>query len=391
MLIPPHGGALVDLRLTPDDVASARENAQKMPRIRLDRKEIDDLEMLATGVYSPLRGFMGQSDFFSVLERMRLKDDTVWPLPVTLRATAEEIDHIGTSDRIALENETGTILAVMELHERFLAERSSTARAIYGTDDPAHPGVQTLMSEGDFCLGGSLQVLDLPARKRFLPYRLEPSDTRREFEKRGWNRVVGFQTRNPLHHAHEYIQKCALEEVDGLILQPIVDDPKPDDVPAAVRMKTYEAIFAHYYPPEHSMISIFPEFMQYAGPREAVFHALCRKNYGCSHFIVGRDHAGVGNYYGPYDAQRIFSRFEPNEIGIIPIFFEVAFYCRRCENMATLKTCPHKAEDHVLYSGTQIRTMLRAGEPPPREFTRPEVAEILIEAYRTLHPELGSG
>lgn len=382
MLIPPHGGFLVDLRLSGEERARARAEAGSFPRLTLDRREIDDLEMLATGVYSPLRGFMGQADFSSVLDRMRLADGTVWPLPVTLGATREEIDRIGTSDWVVLEDGTGTTLALMELNERFRADKNLTAKVVYGTDDPEHPGVRTLLGEGDFCLGGTLRVVDLPPRKRFLPYRLEPADTRREFEKRGWSRVVGFQTRNPLHRAHEYIQKCALEEVDGLILQPIVDDPKPDDVPPEVRIKTYETIFEHYYPSEHSMISIFPEFMRYAGPKEAVFHALCRKNYGCSHFIVGRDHAGVGNYYGPYDAQRIFSRFEPSEIGIVPIFFEPAFYCRRCGNMATAKTCPHATDEHVVYSGTQIRQMLKAGQPPPKEFTRPEVADILVEAYR---------
>lgn len=382
MLIPPHGGDLVDLRLSSKERERVIEDSRNYPRLTLDRQEIDDIEMLATGVYSPLRGFMGQSDFFSVLKEMRLADGTVWPLPVTLRASQEEVDRIGTSDWIVLEDTTGTTLAVMELEERFLAERNFTAKAVYGTDDPNHPGVRTLLKEGEVCLGGTLRVVTLPLRKRFLPYRLEPTETRREFEKRGWKQVVGFQTRNPLHHAHEYIQKCALEEVDGLILQPVVDDPKPDDVPPDVRIKTYETIFEYYYPPEHSMISIFPEFMRYAGPKEAVLHALCRKNYGCSHFIVGRDHAGVGHYYGRYDAQQIFTRFEPSEISIIPIFFEEAFYCRRCGNMATTKTCPHKSEEHIIYSGTQIRRMLREGQAPPEEFTRPEVADILIKAYR---------
>jgi sulfate adenylyltransferase len=289
-------------------------------------------------------------------------------------------EQLKEGQEFALTGQSGTPVALMTLHERYPLEKQHEALSVFGTDDQEHPGVAALYSAGDTALAGDIWLFRRRQYTDFLNHRLDPAQTRAEFARRGWRTVVGFQTRNPVHRAHEYIQKCALESVDGLLLNPIVGATKKDDVPAPVRMRCYEVILEHYYPCDRVVLAVLPTAMRYAGPKEAIFHAIMRKNFGCTHFIVGRDHAGVGDYYGTYDAQEIFDQFESGELGIVPMKFEHAFYCTRCGNMATSKTCPHEKENHVFFSGTKIRAMLRRGEAPPPEFSRPEVAQVLVEA-----------
>jgi sulfate adenylyltransferase len=308
----------------------------------------------------------------------------VWTIPVTLSATDEERAKLKLGDDVALRARDGRLVALLHLAEIYKYDKRREAEAVYRTTEDKHPGVQVLYSQGEYLLGGHVSVVEHPNGHEFKRYRHTPRQLRALFAEKGWRRIVAFQTRNPVHRAHEYIQKCALETVDGLLLHPIVGETKADDIPAPVRLRAYEAILEHYYPLERTVLAVLPAAMRYAGPREAIFHATIRKNHGCSHFIVGRDHAGVGNYYGTYDAQRIFLDFAPEEIGITPMFFDNTFYCRRCDGMASLKTCPHDAAHHVNLSGTKVREMLANGEVPPGEFTRPEVAEVLIEGLKTI-------
>jgi sulfate adenylyltransferase len=369
-LIRPHGGELVDCTgERPDDVDS-------LEAVRLTSRELSDLDMLAGGALSPLAGFMGKADYESVLETMRLANGLPWALPVCL-AVAEAPG----GERIALEDGAGRPFAVLDVEDTFPYDKEREAKRCFRTTDAAHPGVARLYAQADLYVAGRVTVFErqeppFPALAR------DPAVTRAIFAERGWKRVVGFQTRNPIHRAHEYLTKCALETVDGLLIHPLVGDTKSDDVPADVRVRAYDVLVDGYYPKDRVVVSAFPAAMRYAGPREAIWHAICRKNYGCSHFIVGRDHAGVGSYYGTYDAQLIFDEFEPHELDVEPMFFEHSFWCRACGQMASAKTCPHPADEHVHLSGTKVREMLSAGDLPPVEFSRPEVAQILVEAYR---------
>jgi len=381
--IAPHGGDLVDLLVPEGRREATRAEAEHLPKLVVNARELSDLEMLTVGALSPLRGFVGEADYVSVLETMHLTNGLAWSIPVTLSLTDDDVKRIGAGGSVALLPwEAGDPIAVVEVAEVFKRDRQKESVGVFGTEDLEHPGVQALHDAGDFCLAGTVRALALPEHDDFLPYRLTPAQTRAAFAERGWRTVVGFQTRNPIHRAHEYLQKCALEIVDGLLVHPLVGATKDDDVPADVRMRCYEALFEGYYPKDRAMVSVFPAAMRYAGPREAIWHAICRKNYGCTHFIVGRDHAGVGSYYGTYDAQRIFEEFEPGELGIMPLMFEHSFWCDACEGMASPKTCPHGEGSRVSLSGTKVREMLRAGERPPAEFSRPEVADILIDAMR---------
>jgi sulfate adenylyltransferase len=370
-LIPPHGGYLVDR------TGERPDNVESLEQIPVTSRELSDLDMLASGALSPLEGFMGRDDYERVLEDMRLAKGLPWALPVCLA-----VDHEPQGDEVTLTDEAGTPYATLEVDEVFEYDKEREARNAFRTTNDAHPGVARLYAQKPLYLAGKVTVF-----RRFAPafpeLGLDPADTRTAFAERGWKRVVGFQTRNPIHRAHEYLTKGALETVDGLLIHPLVGDTKSDDVPAKTRVECYRILLENYYPQDRVVLSAFPAAMRYAGPREAIWHAICRKNYGCSHFIVGRDHAGVGDYYGTYDAQLIFDEFEPHELDIEPMFFEHAFWCRKCGQMATPKTCPHGDDDHVFLSGTKVRELLANGELPPVEFSRPEVAEVLIDSYRS--------
>jgi sulfate adenylyltransferase len=387
--IRPHGGVLIDRELRGIAREGALERAGSLPRIELSEVNLSDVEMIATGALSPLTGFMTQDDYESVVNSMRLSNGVVWSIPITLAVDEDLTGSISEGDEVALYQPTnhvqdarGHLVATMHVQAKFTYDKEREAREVFRTTEEAHPGVARIYEQGNVLLGGPISLLNRPADQEFPEFRFDPIETRRMFADRGWRRIVGFQTRNPIHRAHEFIQKTAMEIVDGLFLNPLVGTTKSDDVSARVRMQSYQTILEAYYPADRVCMGVFPAAMRYAGPREAIFHAICRKNYGCTHFIVGRDHAGVGQYYGTYDAQLIFDEFEPQEIGITPLFFEYTFYCRRCQTIVSAKTCPHGKDDWLYLSGTQVRDMLSRGEAPPPEFTRPEVAQILIEAYQ---------
>ena len=389
-MIQPHGGTLVNRIVEEKEREALLAKAARLPTIELDGWGLSDVEMIAIGGFSPLEGCMTQADYESVVTRRRLSspasggipskggDGVVWTIPVTLAVSREQAQ--GLRGDIALT--AHGVVAVLHDAQVFTPDKQREAQQVFGTTDPAHPGVKRLETIGEVYVGGRISVVNRPQGATFRPYRLDPADTRRIFAKRGWRRIVAFQTRNPIHRAHEYLQKCALEICDGMLLHPIVGETKGDDVPAEVRMKSYEALLANYYPKDRVVLAVNPASMRYAGPREAIFHALIRKNYGCTHFIVGRDHAGVGTFYGTHDAQRIFDEFDPQEIGITPLMFENSAFCAVCGGMVSSKTCPHPPEKHVSLSGTKVRALLQAGTPPPPEVTRPEVAAVLIEAMR---------
>jgi sulfate adenylyltransferase len=382
MSIAPHGGGeLVDLRCPAGERAALAKKAKGLKQVTLDAHELTDLELLTIGGFTPLRGFMTADECKTVVNDMHLPGGIPWTIPVALSTDADTAGGISEGDDIALLDATGTLRAIMTVESRYTPDKGHEAEKVYRTRDEAHPGVAALNASGEVRLGGPVTVLELPAGE-FPERRLEPKQTRAEFAKRGWKTVVAFQTRNPIHRAHEYITKVALEMVDGLLIHPIVGETKSDDIPADVRMRCYEALIEGYYPAERVVLAVLPASMRYAGPREAIFHAVMRRNYGCTHFIVGRDHAGVGDYYGTYDAQEIFDEFDPQALGIVPLKFEHTFYCKKVGGMASSKTTNSTPDQRVFLSGTKVREMLAAGEMPPEEFTRPEVAKILIEAER---------
>lgn len=376
-VVRPHGGELID-RFVADESALEAE-AAALPRIVLDAREQADLELIATGAASPIRGFLGQADYARVVSELRLADGTVWPLPLTLAVDDETRALLGQS--AGLYDANGRLWGVIDIAEIYQREPLAESQAVYGTTDESHPGVAYLLQRPGWLVGGEVRVLPLPGDLPFARYRLTPRALRAEIAARGWQRVAGFQTRNPIHRAHEHLTKLALEVADGLVIHPLVGETKQDDVPAATRFKAYEALVEKYYPKDRTLLAAFPAAMRYAGPREAIFHALVRKNYGITHLIVGRDHAGVGKFYGPYDAQRLFDRFTFDELGVSPLKLEPTFFCRACEALASTRTCPHDASTRVELSGTRVREILREGGTLPHEFTRPEVAEVLREHY----------
>jgi sulfate adenylyltransferase len=369
-LIEPHGGKLVDR------TGSRPDGVERFEQIALTSRELSDLDMLASGALSPLEGFMARHDYERVVDEMRLGNGLPWALPVCLA-----VDREPNGDRAVLTDADGAPLAVLDVEQVYEYDKEREAERCFRTTDEAHPGVARLYEQKPLYLAGRVTVFER-VEPPFPQLAFDPAQTRAAFAERGWRRVVGFQTRNPIHRAHEYLTKGALETVDGLLIHPLVGETKSDDVPATTRVECYEVLVENYYPSDRVLVSAFPAAMRYAGPREAIWHAICRKNYGCSHFIVGRDHAGVGDYYGTYDAQLIFDEFESHELDIEPMFFEHAFFCRACGQMATPKTCPHGGDDHVFLSGTKVRELLAEGKLPPAEFSRPEVAEVLIQSYR---------
>lgn len=382
-LVPPHGGTLINRIVSEADAATLREEAGSLPRIELSSKQACDLEMIAIGAFSPLTGYACKADFESICNTMRLADGTVFPIPVTLAVDEAVKATLSEGGRAALYHADGTLLAVMDVAEIYAHDRDIEMNGVFRTTDAAHPGVKAVIDEGNWLVGGDIHVLTVTPEhepvEQFPEYRLAPAQTRAAFEERGWKTVAAFQTRNPIHRAHEYLCKCATEICDGLLIHPLVGETKPGDIPADVRMKCYETIIENYFVPEFTMLSVMPAAMRYAGPREAVLHALVRQNYGISHFIVGRDHAGVGDYYGTYDAQEIFNELSDGDLAVTPLKFEHAAWSNKAQGMVSAKTFPKIKGDQIFLSGTKVRELLAEGQRPPAEFSRPEVADVLIE------------
>jgi sulfate adenylyltransferase len=381
MPVRPHGGVLVDRFVPESEMANVEERAGRLPRIVVESSELADLEMIATGAMSPLTGFLGSDDYSSVLESMRLADGTVWPIPITLGVTDQARAELEPGAEASLFDGAGRLWGTIEVSEIFPRDFAAESWKVYRAGDPSHPGVRNLLARPRWLVAGAVRVLPLPLDLPFAARRLTPRGLRAEILARGWKSVAGFQTRNPIHRAHEHLTKLALEMTDGLVIHPLVGETQNGDVTAAVRFEAYELLVDRYYPKDRTLLAAFPAAMRYAGPREAIFHALVRKNYGITHFIVGRDHAGVGSFYQPYEAQEIFDQFEPAELGVSVLKLDATFFCQTCEATASRRTCPHDASHRLELSGTRVREMLQSGASLPRQFTRPEIAEILRKHY----------
>ena len=383
-LVPPHGGQLKPLLLKNEERVTELEKAKSLPKIRMSSRETSDLIMLGIGAFSPLDGFMRQEDYVEVVKTMRLTDGTLWPIPITLSVNSEQADHTNINDEIALiDDDTDELMGTMKVEQKFSYDKKHEAKNVFRTEDEAHPGVAKIYAQSDIYLAGPVKVLsegEYP--DRFRAYYARPAETSAIFAQMGWNTVAGFQTRNPIHRSHEFVTKIALEVSDGILIHPLVGKLKADDIPADIRMKCYEVLLENYYPKDRVVCKVYPMEMRYGGPREAVLHAIFRQNFGCSHLIIGRDHAGVGNYYGPFDAQEIFEEISEDELAIKPLNIDWTFWCYKCEGMASMKTCPHDKADRLLISGTKLRQMLANGEKPAKEFSRPEVIEILMDYYK---------
>ncbi|MCA1059078.1 sulfate adenylyltransferase [Rossellomorea aquimaris] len=376
-MITPHGGTLINRVAEGKNRTQCLEKAEHYYSVKLDSWSLSDLVLISIGAFSPLNGFMKQKDYLQVLKDMRLSSGEIWSLPITLSVSQEIKDKLSIGQVISLKGEDGVIYGILEVEEIYEYSKKAEALFVYKTTDPSHPGVKKVYEKKDYYVAGPVTLLNKP-ESIFNKDFQTPQQLKQTFQSLGWKTIVAFQTRNPIHRAHEYLQKTALENVDGLLIHPLVGNTKADDIPAEIRMKSYKVLMENYYPRSRVVLSVFPAAMRYAGPREAVFHSIVRKNFGCTHFIVGRDHAGVGDYYGTYDAQTIFDQFQKEELGIEILKFEHAFFCIKCNSMATSKTCPHNNDFHIHLSGTKVRNMLKNGQVPPKEFSRPEVIEVLV-------------
>jgi sulfate adenylyltransferase len=386
-LVPPHGGQLNPLLIEGEELEEEREKAKSLPTIHLTSRETSDLIMMAMGAFSPLEGFMGKDDYTRVVENRHMVDGTLWPVPITLSASKEHAGSFPIDSEIALlDEESDELMGSMKVTEKFTYDKNLEAKRVFRTEDEAHPGVAKLLAQKEFLLAGPVKAFsEGPYPTLFGKHFGRPAETRKIFEERGWSTVAAFQTRNPIHRSHEYCTKIALEVCDGILIHPLVGKLKADDIPAEIRMKCYEILMENYYPQDRVVLKVYPMEMRYAGPREAILHAIFRQNYGCSHLIVGRDHAGVGDYYGPFDAQKIFDEIDEDELHLKPLKIDWTFWCSKCDGMASMKTCPHEKEDRVLISGTDLRKMLANGQMPPKEFSRPEVIKILVDYYKNLN------
>jgi len=382
MSLKPHGGRLINRFIPEEEKEKYLVQAENLKTKVLDSRMLSDFEMISTGALSPLEGFVTEKEYHSILNNRTLTNGILWSIPITLPIDEKEREEFSKEEKIALSDENGKVLGILNIEDVFKMDKEKEVKNVYRTDDIKHPGVKVLYNYGDYSIGGKLDAIQRKTDYEFMEYRLEPAQTRKLFEDKGWKTIVAFQTRNPIHRAHEYIQKCALEIVDGLLIHPLMGETKKDDIPAEVRWECYLKLIKGYYPEERVALSIFPSAMRYAGPMEAIYHAIVRKNYGCTHIIIGRDHAGVGKYYGTYEAQEVLKEYNKEDLDITPLFFEHAFYCKKCDGMASFKICPHSAEQRIILSGTKVREMLRRGEMPPKEFTRPEIAQILLNSMK---------
>ncbi|MCL5071289.1 MAG: sulfate adenylyltransferase [Actinobacteria bacterium] len=380
-LIHAHGKKLVSLLLSDEDKIEILSQAKNLPKIKLSTLEFSDLIMLGNGAFSPLKGFMVKSDYLSVLNSMRLNNGMLWPMPVTL--AADNIDNLKIGNRAALISPyDDELMGIIEVEDIYSYDKEEEAKKVFSTLDASHPGVKKLMGKGKYHIGGKVKVFSEGGYPQIFPEYARPAQTREIFASKGWKTIVAFQTRNPIHRSHEYLTKVVLENYDGLFIHPIVGKLKEDDIPANIRMACYKALIDNYYPKDRVVLKVYPMEMRYAGPKEAVLHAIIRQNYGCTHIIIGRDHAGVGKFYGPFDAQDIFDTISDKDLAIKPIKMDWTFYCQKCNSMASYKTCSHSDSDHKLISGTKLREMLSKGQYPPDYITRPEVSKILIDYYK---------
>lgn len=382
-LIKPHGGKLKPLLLKGSELAAAKEKAASLPQVKMTSKESSDLIMMAMGAFSPLDGFMKKADYQGVVENMEMADGTLWPIPVTLAVDSDEAADLEEGQEVALvDDENEGVMGIMKIEEKFSYDKDNEAQKVFGTTETEHPGVERIQSQGNFYIGGAVQALSEGWYPDEFPEFARPAETRAIFEERGWSTVTAFQTRNPLHRSHEYLIKIAMEVSDGVFVHPIVGALKPGDIPADIRMKCYRALLDNYLPQENTVLKVYPMEMRYGGPKEAILHGIIRQNFGCSHMIIGRDHAGVGDYYGDFDAHDIFDKLKPGALELKPLKLDWSFWCYKCGEMASMKTCPHGKDDRCLISGTQLREMLGNGEEPPKEYSRPETIEILMDYYK---------